>query len=74
MKPETSLKKGTVVQLSPDCTNPVFGGCFMIVNKTGNWGAQGYIFAPTGMPPLQYFYRATWEEMEVIGTAAWEVE
>lgn len=74
---ERELKEGEVVQLSPiACRNPMFGGCMMVVTEPKPWGAQGYVQAlgQGGKMGGQAYYRATWEEMEVVGITVWEVE
>lgn len=72
----TELKPGYVVQLSPEVGNPMFAGCFMIVSEPKKFGAQGYVqsLGENGKPGGQAYYRAKWEEMELIGTAAWVCE
>lgn len=67
------LRFGDVVQLSPECRNPMFAGCFMLVTEPKTWGAQGFIQG-VGTREQQggrYYYRAKWEEMEPVGRAAW---
>lgn len=75
MKEGSELKKGDVVQLNPfTCGNKAFGGCFMVVTDPKAFGAQGYIQAlgPSRdvMGSVAY-YRANWDEMELIGPASW---
>jgi hypothetical protein len=70
----SELIPGTLVQLSPEtCGNPMLAGCFMVVTEPKSFGAQGYVQA-TGengkMGGLAY-YRAKFEEMEVVGRAEW---
>lgn len=76
MKPQ-DLKEGSVVQLNPEtCKNQMFAGCFMVVTESKTFGAQGYVTAlgENGNPGGQAYYRATWEEMEVVGQAEWVVQ
>lgn len=77
MDERTELKSGDVVQLSPDdCLNPMFGGCMMIVTEPKSFGAQGYVQAlgENGKIGGQAHYRAGWDEMELVGHAAWVIE
>ena len=78
MKPnEVELKPGMVVQLSPtEATNPMFGGCFMVVTEPKSFGAQGYVqsLGQNGEIGSQAHYRAKWEEMEYVGLATWIAE
>ena len=71
MKATENLKKGMVVQLAPG-PDTFFGGCFMMVTEPKSWGAQGFVAIPhkRGEPPGCAYYRAKWEEMELIGAAA----
>lgn len=74
---EPNLKAGMVVQLDPVTTrNPMFAGCMMTVTEPKTWGAQGYVQAlgENGEPGGQAYYRAKWEEMEIVGQAQWMVE
>jgi len=76
MKPNAILEKGMVVQLSPNVGNPMFAGCMMIISEPKSFGAQGYVqaFGKNGKPGGQAYYRATWDEMEYVGQAVWEIE
>lgn len=67
------LKTGTVVQLSPKVGNPMFACCMMTVTESKSWGAQGYVqsLGENGEPGGQAYYRAKWEEMELVGEAVW---
>jgi hypothetical protein len=73
MEPQ-ELSRGDVVQLNPETVkNPAFAATFMIVTECKSFGAQGYVQAlgtREGAGGLA-FYRASWEEMEPIGVAAW---
>ena len=69
------LKEGDVVQIDPELKNCFFKGAFMTVIEPKDWGAEGYIatnFSRTNMPSQAYF-RATWDQMQYIGPAAWVV-
>lgn len=69
-----SLEAGDVVQLSPEtCKNPMFAACFMTITEPKGWGAQGYVQAlgENGKIGGQAYYRATFDEMEFVGTAQW---
>ena len=67
------LKKNMVVQLSPECRNPAFACCFMVVTEPKSWGCQGFVqgLGTREEPGGQAFYRANWEEMEYVGQACW---
>lgn len=72
MNPTPNLHIGDVVQLSPStCRNPMFGACMMTISEPKSWGAQGYVQAlgADGKIGGQAYYRATWEEMEIVGHA-----
>jgi len=72
MKASKKLKKEDVVQLNPEVVgNKIFGECFMIVTEPKSWGAQGYVQIPGRG---QAYYRAKWEEMEIVGRSVWMVE
>lgn len=72
---EQQLSHGMVVQLSPDARNPMFAYCMMTITEPKSWGAQGYVQAlgENGKPGGQAYYRAKWEEMELVGQAVWVV-
>lgn len=74
MNSDTVLKHGDIVQLNPDFQkNGCFSGCLMIITEPKAFGAQGVVFVPgaRGEMPGQAFYRAKWEEMELVGRAEW---
>lgn len=54
----------------------MFGGCFMLVTEPKTFGAMGFVSVPTqrGRAPGQAWYRAKWEEMELVGGATWAPE
>lgn len=64
------LKVGSVVQLSPDCTNPLFKLCLVNIEEIKSWGVQGFVLAPNSQA---YYYRARWNEIKYVGECAWEV-
>ena len=71
---KTELPEGAVVQLNPDTVkNPMFAGCMMTVIEPKEWGAMGYVQAlgSNGEMGGQAYYRASWDEMELVGTAVW---
>lgn len=70
------LEIGEVVQLSPETKNKMFAYCFMVITESKDWGAQGYIqaFGENGEIGRAVFYRASFEEMELIGEAEWMLE
>jgi hypothetical protein len=53
----------------------MFAGCIMIVTEPKLWGAQGYVQAlgTNGERDGQAYYRAKWDEMEVVGKAEWTI-
>ena len=68
------LTIGQVVQLNPETVkNRMFAACMMVVTEPKSWGAQGYVqaFGADGKPGGQAYYRATFEEMELVGFAEW---
>lgn len=68
------LKNGQLVQLNPETVvNKMFSACFMVVTEQKVFGAQGYIqgLGSDGNPGGQAYYRAKWEEMELVGMAEW---
>lgn len=79
-KEEFKLEPGDVVQLDPlkhlGPSDGFFAGCFMYVNEVKSWGAVGFVFVPgnRGRAPERAYYRAKWEEMEIIGKAVWLVK
>lgn len=71
------LSEGDIVQLSPECRNPMFAGGLMTVTEVKPWGAQGYVQAlgQDGKPGGQAYYRAQTDEMERTGgKAVWIAE
>ena len=68
------LTIGQVVQLNPETVkNRMFAACMMVVTEPKSWGAQGYVqaFGADGKLGGQAYYRATFEEMELVGFAEW---
>lgn len=67
MDKNTNIKPGMVVQLS-SCDEPKFKDCCMTVTEVRNWGVIGYITVPGRYVEEsdQVYYRATWEEMEIV--------
>jgi hypothetical protein len=73
-KHSVDLKRGHLVQLNPETVgNPMFAACIMVVTEPKSWGAQGYVqgLGEDGEPGGQAYYRAKWEEMELVGMAEW---
>ena len=71
------LAKGQLVQLNPETVkNKMFAACIMVVTEPKSFGAQGYVqgLGENGDPGGQAYYRATWEEMEIVGVAEWVSE
>ena len=75
--PREAIRACSVVQLNPETVrNKAFAACFMIITEQKEWGAQGYVQA-LGVnlePGGQAYYRAHWDEMELIGQAEWVIE
>lgn len=77
MKETILIRPGVLVQLNPETvTNTMFAGCIMVVTEPKAFGAQGYVQAlgEDGKPGGQAYYRATWDEMEIVGAAEWMVK
>jgi hypothetical protein len=77
MKPDArQLEEGDVVQLSPECRNPMFACCFATVREPKDFGAMVYVqmTGENGQPGGAAFYFAQWEEMVYIGRAEWVLE
>jgi len=71
---QQKLKTGQLVQLNPETVgNKMFAACIMVVTEPKAWGAQGYVQAlgEDGEHGGQAYYRAKWEEMELVGDAEW---
>lgn len=71
---EQEIKIGDLVQLNAAMVdNKAFAGCIMVVTEPKPWGAQGYVqsLGNYRTPGRQAYYRAKWEEMELVGIAYW---
>lgn len=66
------LAAGDVVQIDPSAGG-FFPACFMLVTEVKGWGAQGFVSVPKSRDesPGRAFFRATWEQMELVGKATW---
>lgn len=75
MTEDSRLRPGDVVQLSPECRNPMFACCFLTVTELKSFGAMGYVqsLGENGQPGGQAYYRPRWDEMEFVGRAEWSV-
>ena len=76
MNKDTFLRVNDVVQLNPDTVkNKAFAGCFMTVSEPKSFGAQGYVqsLGPREEMGGAAYYRASFEEMELIGKAIWSL-
>lgn len=64
---------GCVVQLSPETSNPGFGGCFMLVTEVKSFGAKGFVQSLGTREAIggQAHYRETWDKMAYVGMATW---
>lgn len=76
MKPMKTLKAGDVVQLGPECSNPMLAFCMMTVTEPKSFGAVGYVqsLGSGGQQGGMAYYRAKWEEFEFVGSAPWVAE
>ena len=63
------LEVGDVVQLNENCANPMLRYCFMTVTEPKAFGAMGYVqcTGENGHLGGQAYYRAKFEEMDLIG-------
>ena len=71
---QQELKVGALVQLNPETVgNKMFSACIMVVTEPEGFGAQGYVqgLGTNGHAGGQAYYRAKWEEMELVGMAEW---
>ena len=71
------IKIGSVVQVSPDKQKDgFFPGCFMLVTEVNSWGVQGFVAIPEkrGVMPNEAFFRAKFDEVELIGDAVFVPE
>lgn len=74
---KSQLNIGHVVQLDPvTVLNKAFASCMMVITEIKPWGAMGYVhtLGENRRPGGQAYYRATWVEMEWVGTTVWDVE
>lgn len=69
----TILEIGDVVQIAPECSNPMFGCCFLTVTEIKSWGVQGYVqgLGEDGKIGGQAYMRLKWEEFEYAGKSVW---
>ena len=79
MKVGQPIATGDIVQIDPHCTtNPLFGGCMLVVTETRVWGVQGYVQAlgaGSEAPGGQAYIRLTWEQIEPTGgRAVWVID
>ncbi len=77
MQPEeTNIKRGSVVQISPDHAGRLFAGCMLTVTEVKEWGVQGYVQAlGSGREESggQAYYRVKWADIVYVGEAPWVV-
>ena len=74
MEKTDSLKIGDLVQLNPETVkNKMFTACIMVATEVKPWGAQGYVqsLGENGQPGGQAYYRAKFDEMELVGIVEW---
>lgn len=77
MKSDTELQIGWLVQLNPETVgNPMFAGCIMVITELKEFGVQGYVQAlgENGKHGGQAYYRAKWDEIELVGNVEWMIE
>ena len=71
------LKIGSLVQFDPEAVrNKIFTGCIMVVTEITSWGCKGFVQAlgENGKSGGQAFYRAQFDEIVLVGQAAWMPE
>ncbi len=74
MDKDTIIKVNDVVQLNPKTTG-AFAGCFMIISEIKYDGAMGFVQIPGDKEKRgQAFFRARFEDMELIGTSMWSIK
>lgn len=66
---KTSLEYGDIVQVSSE--HPVCGGCFLMVEKTGSKGVQGFIAIPHPEKFVRFKIEIPWTQFEYCGYAIW---
>ena len=74
MDKSDNLQPGDLVQLNPETVgNKMFTSSIMVVTELKTWGVQGYVQAlgENGEPGGQAYYRAKWDEFELVGHAEW---
>lgn len=74
MEKTDSLEIGDLVQLNPETVkNKMFAACIMVVTEVKSWGAQGHVqsLGENGQPGGQAYYRAKFDEMELVGIVEW---
>lgn len=64
--------QGDVVQICPE-SNPVFGGCMLIVEEVKTWGVKGYVAIPASPLPQSAYLRVKHDDYEVVGVPTWVV-
>ena len=76
MKQHT-YREGDIVQINPECeTNPMFGGCLLVVTELKSFGVMGYVQALGENEKVggQAYIRLPWNEFEPTrGTVVWAV-
>ena len=60
------LKKGDVVQISPEFSNPIFRGALVMVEDPKAFGMQGFVNC---LDKGNAYIRVEWKDMEYIGLA-----
>ena len=66
-----------VVQIDPqNKTNPMFGGCFLIITEVKDWGVMGYVQSLGEDMKIggQAYIRLKWEDIEPVGEATWMLD
>lgn len=69
-----AIKVGDIVQIDPaNPTNPMFGGCFLVVTELKGWGVMGYVqgLGENGERAVgQAYIRLPWAQIEPTGGRA----
>jgi hypothetical protein len=67
---DPSYRPGDIVQINPECaTNPMFGGCLLVVTEPKVWGVMGFVqsLGANGQIGGQAFIRLPFAEVEPTG-------
>lgn len=70
MNDRQELNPGDIVQMHPDCTNPLFAHNLMIVDEVKPWGIKGH-FHVNGSPGETIPYREENGKFTSVGKTVW---